>query len=385
MNQRVDPTAGKPKGKAVAANQKSIDGLPMNSGTWRVEGEHGLYVRARVASKSFYVQRRIRGDLVKATIGQMSLKDAREEAAKKWAFAEPKPAGGRKTFGHAFREFMLDGGKRGELADRTRGIYTYILNRHLADWKSRALEDIGRDEECGRVLYRRIRHKHGAATAAQVIRLVSAVYRHARKVNRKLPESPTVAVVLPPTRSRDWALSQGDLKAWWAAVKRLNPVKRAWWLVCLLTGARRGSVEALRWADLDLDRRIIRFMVAKGGRVYSVPMSRVLAALLVKYRDGGEAPPSDWVFPSGSKVGQHLADVRDDKRGVKSAHHLRHTFRTTLAELGATGDQARLLMGHTLGGDVSTGYITAGLLIESLRPLADAVAERLTAIIGDLA
>jgi integrase len=385
VNQRVKPIARNPEGKAVAANQKGIDSLPMNSGTWRVEGERGLYVRARVATKTFYMQRRIRGTLVKTTIGQMSLKEAREEAAKKWGLAEPKPAGGRKTFEDAFEEFMLDGGKRGELADRTRGLYRYSLNRHLADWKPRALEDIGRDEECGRLLYRRIRQKHGAATAAQVIRLVSAVYRHARKVNRKLPESPTVAVTLPPTRSRDWALSQEDLKAWWAAVKGLNAVKRAWWLVCLLTGARRGSVEALRWADMDLDRRTIRFTVAKGGRVYVVPMSGVLAGLLAKYRDSGEVPPSDWVFPSGSKVGQHIADVRDDKRGVKSAHHLRHTFRTTLAELGATGDQARLLMGHTMAGDVSRGYITAGLLVGSLRPLTDAVAERLTAIIGDVA
>jgi integrase len=385
MNQRVKPIARNPKGKAIAANQKAIDALALGSGTWRVEGERGLYVRARVRTKSYFVQRRIRGSLIKTTIGKMSLKEAREEAAKKWGLAEPKPAGARKTFETAFEEFLLDGGKRGELADRTRGLYRRCLDHYLADWKSRALEDIGRDEECGRVLYRRIRQKHGAATAAQAVRLVSAVWRHARKVNRKLPEPPTAAVTLPPTRSRDWALSPEDLKAWWAAVKGLSAVKRAWWVVCLLTGARRGSVEALRWADVDLDRRTIRFAVAKGGRAYIVPMSGVLAGLLVKYRDSGEVPPSDWVFPSGVKADRHLVDVRDDKRGVVSAHHLRHTFRTLLAELGVATDQARLLMGHSMGGDVSRGYITAALLIESLRPLTNAVSERVTAIIGDLA
>ena len=59
-------------------------------------------------------------------------------------------------------------------------------------------------------------------------------------------------------------------------------------------------------------------------------------------------------------------------------------LRTTLAELGVTSDQARLLMGHSMGGDVSRGYITAPLLIESLRPLADAVAEKYSDLLGDI-
>jgi integrase len=74
--------------------------------------------------------------------------------------------------------------------------------------------------------------------------------------------------------------------------------------------------------------------------------------------------------------------VRDEKRGVASAHHLRHTYRTVLAELGATPDQARLLLGHSLGGDVSRGYITPHLVIESLRPLAEAVASRYAQVLG---
>jgi hypothetical protein len=53
-----------------------------------------------------------------------------------------------------------------------------------------------------------------------------------------------------------------------------------------------------------------------------------------------------------------------------------------LAELGATPDQARLLMGHSLGSDVSRGYITALLLVESLRPLANAVAKKYAAVLG---
>jgi hypothetical protein len=55
-----------------------------------------------------------------------------------------------------------------------------------------------------------------------------------------------------------------------------------------------------------------------------------------------------------------------------------------LAQIGATPDQARLLMGHSMGGDVSRGYITAPLLIESLRPITNAVAQKFLGIVGEL-
>jgi hypothetical protein len=57
------------KGKVVAANQKAIDALPLNSGTWRVEGGRGLYVRCRATTKSFAVERRVKGLLIKETLG----------------------------------------------------------------------------------------------------------------------------------------------------------------------------------------------------------------------------------------------------------------------------------------------------------------------------
>jgi len=71
-----------------------------------------------------------------------------------------------------------------------------------------------------------------------------------------------------------------------------------------------------------------------------------------------------------------LVDVKNPNEGVGPAHRLRHTFRTTLAELGVTSDQARILMGHSMGADVSRNYITAPLVIESLRPIANTIAER---------
>ncbi len=389
MRQRVVAISTAPprrQPKTVGASQAELERLPLNSGTWAVRGISGLYVRCRAESKSFYIQRRIRGALVKRTLGELTLKAARAAAMREWARLKPRPAGGRVTFAEAFAEFL----EQRDLSPRTREIYRYNCSHHLSDWTGRALEDIGRDRAGVRALYHRLAHKHGKAAASQTIRMFSAVYRYARRADGDLPESPTVAVDLPAIKARDWALSPDELKTWWQSreiddegnetargVKALGPIKRAWWMTCLLTGARRGSIEGMKWADIDFDRKVIRFEVAKGGRTYSVPAADRLIELLTAYRDGGEVPPSDWVFPSAMKPEHHLVNVRDDKRGVASAHHLRHSFRTQLAQLGASPDQARMLLGHSMGGDVSRGYISTALVLESLRPIANAAAEGL--------
>ena len=149
-----------------------------------------------------------------------------------------------------------------------------------------------------------------------------------------------------------------------------------------LTGARRDSVRKLRWQDVDFAQRVIRFSTAKAGRAYSLPMPDRLAAILERWRE--QCPPdAEWVFESPQKPGQPLAEqVRDDKRGVVSPHHLRHTMRTRLAEAGAIPDLARIALGHSMSGDVSRAYITPALLVEAVRPLMNAVAERYAQILG---
>ena len=62
------PEAAAPT-KVVEANQKAVDALPLNSGTCRVYGVRGLYLRCRARAKSFFIQRRVKGTLVKETLG----------------------------------------------------------------------------------------------------------------------------------------------------------------------------------------------------------------------------------------------------------------------------------------------------------------------------
>ena len=380
--------------KAVAANQKAIDALSFDSGTWRVEGLPGLYLRCRAKTKSFFLQRRVRGVLVKETLGPQSTKRARAAAMATWSTMKPQAAGDAVTLAMALDLYFQDK----QLAEKTRANYRYNADRYLKSWTGRSLQAIGEDRAGVRMLQRQITKKHGAATSNQVVRLISAVYRWARKQDTSLPEAPTTAVEVQRIPARNWALSPDELKAWWSAevegkgkpgkvikqgVSTLSAVKRTWWITALFTGARAGSIEALRWDDIDFDKKTILFTVTKGDRPYMIPMSEPLASLLRSYRDGGEVPPSEWVFPSPMRAGRHLVGVKNVVEGVRPPHAMRHSFRTTLAELGAAPDQSRLLMGHSMRGDVSRDYITESpLLIESLRPITNAVTEHYLKILG---
>ncbi len=370
---------GQPETKKRAVRiQADVDALPAGIGDVRVEGSPGLYVRKGERTASYRIQRRIGRKLYVRVLGEMTLAQARRAAAKAWAELKPRPVQRGLPLAQAWEQYLQEK----PLAPKTKTIYRENLERYLADWKHRSLESLGRDRAGVRARYHEIAKRHGIATASSVFRTFRAIYRYAARADENLPPPPTVAVEIQQIRPRDWALSPDELRQWWAAVERLNPLKRTYWLTVLLTGARRGSVEALCWRDVDLERGVIRFSTAKAGRVYAIPACRRLAELLRAWRNDCPPDDRDWVFPSPQKPGAHLITTRDEKRGVASAHHLRHTYRTVLAELGATPDQARLLLGHSLGSDVSRGYITPHLLVESLRPLAEAVSDHYARIMG---
>jgi integrase len=301
-----------------------------------------------------------------------------------WSAMKPRPAAQDVvTFGIAIDRYL----EEKTLADKTRKNYRYNSEHYLKDLLSRSLQSMGDDRAGFRFYVHQIRKKHGAATYNQCVRLVSAVYNWQRKIDPSLPESPTIAVEVESIPARNWGYIDQELRAWWFAtvkgrdgavtesgVKTLAPIKRHWWLTALFTGARKGAIEELKWKDIDFDRKTIHFYRTSPKDSYVVPMAEKLAVLLEAYRDSVDAIPSEWVFPSPRKDGLHVVDVKNDKQGAGPAHRLRHTFRTTLAQLGVGTDQARLLMGHSMRGDVSRDYISAPLVVESLRPLVNAVA-----------
>jgi len=139
----------------------------------------------------------VKGDLVKETLGELSVKRAKEKAMKTWSGMKAKPAAGDvTTLGDAIDLYLSDK----PLAQKTRDNYT---------WTNRSLHDIGNDRSGVRALQRYIKKHHGRATSNQVVRLLSAVYRWQRKIDPDLPEPPTTAVEIDKIVARDWVYARG--------------------------------------------------------------------------------------------------------------------------------------------------------------------------------
>ena len=115
-------------------------------GAWRAC--RGSMCDAGAQTKSFFLQRRIDGYLVKETLGPLSVKRARAEAMKSWSGIRPvaPAADGVITLSEAIEQYIDAKG----LADSTQRLARYNTDRYLANWKMRTLEAIGREHSATR-------------------------------------------------------------------------------------------------------------------------------------------------------------------------------------------------------------------------------------------
>lgn len=364
--------------------QDFVDRLaPGEPTTFRDTKLAGFLVVVNRKSISFAVQRDLwrNRQLVKTCrvklgrVGTMTVKTARAEAGRVLALiasgVDPnEPARAEPTLADAFASYLVTLDKRGR-AEKTIAMYRYSFDAYLSSLHKKTCLDIGsRPAEVAR-LHDRLTRKHGPYSANRSMSLLRAVYRHARRVDARLPEDPVGrAVTFNREKRRNYGMTADQIAEWWARVEALpNPARRAFHKVSLLTGARPGSVAALRWADIDFERSIIQFEKAK-GHPYAVPMNSLTHEALenLPRLSGG------WVFAAASRAG-HIVEWKEPKHpGLYTGHSLRHCYRGILAQLGVDGLTGRLLMGHVVGGDVHDGYLDATVMAGSLARASEKVA-----------
>jgi integrase len=123
----------------------------------------------------------------------------------------------------------------------------------------------------------------------------------------------------------------------------------------LLTGARRGEVRSMRWADIDLENGTWTkpARTTKTKIDHTVPLSAPARQLLAEIR-ATQREPSQWVFPSGRGDG-HVSELKDDWSALCEAagitglrvHDLRHSFASQAASGGASLPLIGAVLGHT--------------------------------------
>ena len=80
------------------------------------------------------------------------------------------------------------------------------------------------------------------------------------------PELPTSAVEFAEVKPRKNALAFADFSKWAAAWRQIDsPVRRGYFLFCLLSGCRPGEGARIRWTDIDARRRVATISAPKMG------------------------------------------------------------------------------------------------------------------------
>lgn len=151
----------------------------------------------------------------------------------------------------------------------------------------------------------------------------------------------------------------------------------------LLTGARRGEVQAMRWAELDLSAGawIKPASTTKQKLIHRVPLSAPARQLLAGLHQNA-APGAEFVFPGAS--GGHRVEIKHNWRaickeaGIADArvHDLRHTFASLLVNGGASLPLIGSLLGHS---QPQTTARYAHLFDDPQRRAAEGVGALLTA------
>lgn len=368
----------------------AIDGLALPEHGKRSDYQDtktaGLQLRVTSnGTKTFSVLRRIHGTLERITIGRypdLTVEQARRKAAQiNSDIANELNPGevkrGRKAelaFSALFAEYLERHSKPNKRtwAEDESKFKTY-LEKPLGNKK---LSAIGRADIAA--IHSSITKAGHGITANRVKALVSSVFGWAISAGL-WQTNPATGIKLNKEHSRDRFIQGDELPRFFQALAdEQNETMRDYFLLSLLTGARRSNVLAMQWADVNLKRAEWRIRETKNGTPQTVTLSPEAMEVL---RARKPTEDTKFVFPGIGKAG-HLAEPKKgwerilNRAGIADLriHDLRRTLGSWQAKTGAS----MAIIGKSLNHkNQNTTAIYARL---DLDPVRDSVNTATTAI-----
>lgn len=200
-------------------------------------------------------------------------------------------------------------------------------------------------------IHDRITGDRHAIMANRVVALVSSVFGWG--ISKSLCEAnPAKGIKRNSETSRDRFLQADELPRFFKALaEESNEAMRGYFLLSLLTGARRSNVLAMRWADVNLERAEWRIVRTKNNEPATVTLSPE-ALQILRQRKPDETEHETYVFPGPGRRG-HLVEPRKGwERVLKRAgiadlriHDLRRSLGSWQAKTGAS----LAIIGKSLG------------------------------------
>lgn len=302
-------------------------------------------------AKTFYVVKRVGAGMAWVKLGafpDMTVEQARTEAAKILGeFASgANPATARRavrgepSFSEAFETF-LDGKRKRDgspLSDRTKRDYRDVLRLYLGSIAGKKLSQIERADV--KAIHRKVTAK-SAAQADRAVAVVSSVFTFMADQEVFTGPNPASRVQKNPPPSRDRFAQGYELPHLLEAIARSD--QRDYFLLSLLTGARRSNVQAMAWRELDLPGAVWRISKTKNGTPQNVPLSPEAIMVLNARRE--RAGGSPFVFPGTGKTGHLVEPKKAWATILRTASLLRLLDALNLNEAARTEVEALLAEG----------------------------------------
>lgn len=355
--------------------EKRIRDLPLGSGIYRDEQVKGLLVVCHQTTRTYAVQGDVRrnGKHFKTVrvkidrVDRLGLNEARRKAKGLMSVIQSgidptaRPTHSGITLLEAFHIHMNEKPFR----DATIRSYTEHMDRYLFKFKNKAVADITRKDVREHMDY--LFKKHGKTCGAGALRTMRAIINTARRVDETIGENPVNALKIPVPPRRQ--VSEMDFAEFWQKTDELTPIIRDLLRTFLLTGARRLSILSVKREDIDLEKKIMRFSHMKTGGDLLFPMGDKLTEIISKRMEEDFLLGSPWLWPSITSKTGHIVETK--RKGIPSAHALRHHARTMMIAANVPYAESALLLGHKLPG-ASGGYVHQAHLVEHLRKFSQA-------------
>ena len=178
--------------------------------------------------------------------------------------------------------------------------------------------------------------------ANRIAALLGAFFAFAVKHDRVV-RNPARGLSRYEESPRDRFLSAEELRAFLTACTTAPQPWGDFFALLLWTGARKSTVMAMRWSDIDLQNCIWRIPAVSAKNKQAAAIALVEPAVSILTRRQAFCASSPWVFPSSSKTGHitHAAkawSVLVESAGISNVrpHDLRRTVGSWLAASGAS-------------------------------------------------
>ncbi len=212
------------------------------------------------------------------------------------------------------------------------------INVHLMPrFGTRRLSDVKPDEIIA--MQNVLRRERGLYESNRVAVLLRTMFNIARNMKLFAGDNPADRIKLFREDKRERFLSPEELRRVNEALAdEPNEYWRAYFPLALILGTRKSELLAVRWGDIDFDRRTLRLPMTKAGRSHLLPLPSPAIDIIRSLPSRGQ---SAWVFPSRNGEGHAVEAAKAWQRiRVRAAvpdvrlHDLRRTLGSWLAAQG---------------------------------------------------